>query len=478
MAARQRYPLTPPPRLNNRGLLDFARASAERDAAAAFPDSETGKTALPFERILAGHVAARLEAVGRGYAHDHARAADRVAAARARVTARTDVCADAAARATEASDEHRAAVDALLAAERPRRRFAHLSWSPLTRAGVLGVITTAEAVALKPTLDGLGAPYLQTCLLAAAIVFAGLVLAGHLARHTREQRASVDERRAGRPVRAAGGTFLSPAVIVALVVLVVTNVFLASVRASTFVGEIALLGPAGAPLRTGFPVAFGLFLSLQALFTMAAAAVEYHAHDPVAAAVRRTGLRLRWARFRLRRARRALHDVTAAQRAAVQEAIATVEAYRGLAREERARVEIVRDSYRADLVARCPIERAAALAALERADWPLPAWADGLDREIARLTARIPADVRPLEEQPAGRDEPKPAKPRAAEPVPSQPSHHSPYSLYSPPLAPDGAAVPAGTYGGGSGPSTNGVGSPGPESRQQGNRQQGKGKPS
>uniref|UniRef100_UPI002AD4E7A0 hypothetical protein n=1 Tax=Frankia sp. Cr1 TaxID=3073931 RepID=UPI002AD4E7A0 len=409
MAARPQYPLVRSSRLDNRGLLGFARASAERDAAAPYPDTETGKTVLPFEQILAGHATARLEAIGRAYAHDRFGNEARIGDARALVAARTDACSAAATRVTEAADSHRDAVESVRACAEPRRRFAHLEWSPLGRITLLGVITSAEAVALKPTLDGLGAPYLHTYLLVAAIVFAGLVLAGHLARHARDQRVRVDERQAGRPgqqgqqwrpVRAPGGTFLSPAVVAGLVVLVAVNVCLAVVRASTFVGEIALLGKLGAAVDIGFPVAFGLFLSLQTLFTVAAAAVEYHAHDPLAAAVRRTGLRLRWARSRLHRPRRALHAATCAERAAVHTAIAIVEAYRGLAREERARVEIVRDSYRADLVARCRVERAAALAALPRATWPLPAWVGGLDNEIARLIARVPDDVQPMDVQP------------------------------------------------------------------------------
>ncbi|WP_322762693.1 hypothetical protein [Frankia sp. Cr2] len=390
MAARPQYQLVRSARLDNRGLLGFARASAERDAAAPYPDTETGKTVLPFEQILAGHATARLEAIGRAYAHDRSGNEARIGDARALVAARSDACSAAATRVTEAAASHRDAVEEVRACDEPRRRFAHLEWSPLSRIVLLGVITSAEAVALKPTLDGLGASSVHTYLLVAAIVFAGLVLAGHIARHARDQRVRVDERQKGRPVRAAGGTFLSPAVVAGLVVLVAANVFLAVVRASTFVGEIALLGKLGAALDIGFPVAFGLFLALQTLFTVAAAAVEYHAHDPLAAAVRRTGLRLRWARSRLHRPRRALHAATSAERAAVHTAIATVEAYRGLAREERARVEIVRDSYRADLVARCRVERAAALAALPRETWPLPTWVGGLDDEIARLRARVP----------------------------------------------------------------------------------------
>ncbi|WP_261553702.1 hypothetical protein [Frankia tisae] len=384
------WPLTAARPSDSRGLLAFARASAERDARAPYPDTEIGRTALPFEQILAGHCAARLDRLGRGFAHAAARAGRQVDRAAATVRERQMVERDACRRELAAAAAFDAARTELRCSGGSQRSFASSAWTPLVRLVVLAVVTCAEAVALKPTLDGLGASKRDTYLLVAAIVLAGLLLAGHLARHGKDLRIAADDLARTDPT-AVSEPFLSAAVTGALGLLAVANVVLAVVRAEAYVGELSTLGAVGDIFNVGVLVAFLLFLSLQALFTAAAAAVEFHAHDPLAAGVRRLGTHRSLARRELRRARQRVVAAAAELRAAVGEGTATVEAFVALAREERAWAEIVRDSYRADLVARCPLERAAALAAAPRSPWPLPQWLGETEPTVKRLLAALPA---------------------------------------------------------------------------------------
>jgi len=382
-------------RSDARGLLAFARACAARDAAAPYPDAESGPTEPPFEAVIAGHAAARGERIGWEYQRAKARGWRRVEEARACLASREQARLAAWTRLAAAEADQVEAVAAVVAAagDRPRR-FAHLAWTVPVRAAIVGVVTVAEAVALKPTLDGLGAPYLHTLLLVAALVFAGLVLAGNLARHVRDHRLAAGRQAtsrqpAGRLPRGADWSFLSPGLVAALGVLVTANVFLALIRASTYTGQIQLLGDLGVGLDVGFPAAFGLFLSMQALFAVAVATVEYSTHDPLAAAVRRTGWRARLARAVFLAARHRELRADAAERAAVRDAAATLAALRGAVTRERAWMAIVRDSYRADLVARCDVERAAALAALPRKPWPVPEWVACVDDDVASLTSQL-----------------------------------------------------------------------------------------
>ncbi|MDT3440468.1 hypothetical protein [Pseudofrankia sp. BMG5.37] len=386
-------------RRDSQGLLAFARACAERDAAAPYPDAESGPTEPPFETVIARHAAVWGERLGRGYQHGRVQAWCSVEDARARLAGLELVREAARGALATAEAEHFAALAALAATgssglhgHGPGGRFhrAYLaSSSPRTRAAGVGVGAFAQAALLTPPAeDGWGAftlPYLGRLLLVAAVACAGMLLAGHLARQARDERLAAERRHAagrragiGRTVRGVAGLELSPAAVAALVALAVADVGLAFGRASA---------GAGRPFGLAVPVAFALFLAAAALVTAVVAAAEYRAHDPLAAAVHRAGQRAAQARFAALAASRRALAADAAERAAVRQALASVAAFRGLYGEERARLEIVRDSYRADLVARCDVERAAALAALPRKPWPGPAWLDALEADLAALAA-------------------------------------------------------------------------------------------
>jgi hypothetical protein len=379
MATSARFPLVAYRRRDVSGLLAFARACAARDAAAPYPDAESGPSEPPFETVIARHAAVWGERLGRGYHQARSQAWRSVEDARAGLAGRElDRAAARGALARAEAAQAAAAADLRIAAD-PSRHFAPLGGSWPVRAAIVGVGSLAEALTLTPARNGLGNAA-GLFLLVATVGAGSLLLTGQLARQARDGRFAARRRHltglragVGRTARGHALTDLSPAAVAGSAVVAAAAGMLAVTRVWSAGG--------------GLP-AFGMFLALQAVLTAVVAAVEYHGHDPLAAAARRADRLAERARGQLRAAEERSLRADAAERAAVREAIAAVTAFRELFAEERARLEVVRDSYRADLVARCDVERAAALAALPRKPWPVPGWLDELADEILTLAAR------------------------------------------------------------------------------------------
>ncbi|WP_239377646.1 hypothetical protein [Frankia sp. Cj5] len=400
-----------------------AREAGARDAAANFPDAEVGGTRTPYERAFASHNKIIAGDLGAGYAFAWLNRKKRVIRAVVRMDVLKQSMADHDQAVTDAETTLTNAWEASKSGpDSWRRLLAHLPGQALLRLVIAGSIIIGEAVALKPTLDILGQSYWITYFLVVTVVGAGLLIATAIARHLKEKRLEPvtaeaglgrhtrQHQSAGQPDEPAGWLQRPRDLFVwnGTTVLVAMNVFVALVRAQTFVADADLLRADNIKVGVDKTGAFCMFLSLQVAFTFAVAFFEYQLHDPRAATVRGAAWALRrskaWRRFaRLRHA-------WATRRLRIAEAAAQAEnrAAEYLAQREAANIGRIRDAYRDSMVngAAMDPERAAALAEIPYEDYPAPEF-------------RSPGAPEPAEEQAPTKPADSPASGGPSSPSPS-----------------------------------------------------------
>jgi hypothetical protein len=394
--------------LDLESLLAEARKAADRDAKAGYPDAEIGQTPPPFENEVESRARIRAFEIEAGYEHVLAPVARRDAVAARRSQQREDAAAAARGRLAQAEADLAAAKhEAEAGPEGWRRRLAHLGGTAAARFAVLGAIIFGEAVALKPTLDILGESYWVTYLLVCVIVGASLIIATLIAHKIKEAHLAEAAGQPGPPPPGGGPappmpprgilrrlralmrrtawaagwaarrlwqTTRTGLIRTGLVLLVFLNLFVATVRAATFVAQAQVLVNQGVPVSMNGATAFGLFLALQFALTFAAGGYEYLVHDPLVAPVRRAVRNRRHLALRCRLAHRRLTGAGADARHARERLNGLKASFGALTQGDLARFALVRDTYRSHFAATCQdVYRAAAVSDMPRSPYPVPA---------------------------------------------------------------------------------------------------------